>query len=215
MATSSNRNTTKQRILECAAKLFAEKGFTETTTREMALALGLNSASLYYHFTSKNAILEHMMEDYSTYNTDAFKNKNISQILKENPTTEGILSCLQLSFPPERRDYYIKILCVLLQEQLRNSIVRTYISDNIIQNAERNVGTIINVLKELGFLRLDTDPDYWMKVHSSLMYSFAIRMMLGIGDNAPDFVGMSMAELLRHNYDLMFEKCGIGRNTEP
>ena len=211
MGSNSNGNTTKQRILECAANLFAEKGYTETTTRELGEVLGLNSASLYYHFPSKNAILEHMLEEYSAYNTDVFGKRNMPAILKENPTTEGILSCLQLAFPPERRDYFFKVLCVLLQEQLRNPIVRTYVSQHIILAAENNVRAIINVLKELGALRGDTDPDYWMRTHSSLVYSFAIRSMLDIGDTAPDFTGMNMAEMLRHNFDLMFEQCGAAK----
>ena len=202
---------TKQRILYCAANLFAEKGFTETTTRELAEAAGLNPATMYYYFPSKTAILEHMMEDYSAYNTDVFKSRDITGILRRDPSTNGILSCLQLAFPPEQREYYIKVLCVLLQEQLRNPVVGAYIAEKIILNAEKNVRTIINLLIELGALSQDTDPDYWMKIHSSLMYSFAIRMMLGIGDTSQGFDGMNMAEMLRHNYDIMFEKCGTAK----
>ena len=218
MDNSSNGNDTKQRILECAANLFAEKGYTETTIRELAEALGLNPASLYYHFTSKNAILEHMLENYSAYNIDIFIDRDLSRLLKDNPTPEGILSCLQLAFPPEHREYYVKVLCVLLQEQLRNPMVRDYVSKYIIQTTEDSVKTIINALKELGALRPDTDPDYWAKIHSSLVYSFSARMMLGIGDAAPGFEGMNMAELLRHNYDLLFAQYGTakdGQKPEP
>ena len=215
MVVDLNGNSTKQKILECSATLFAEKGYTETTIREIAEALGLNPASLYYHFPSKNAILEHMLEDYSVYNTDVLSERNMPALLKENPTTEGILSCLQLAFPPERRDYYVKVLCVLLQEQLRNPVVRSYVSTHVILAAENNVRSIIDVLIGLGALRGDTDPDYWMRIHSSLVYSFAIRMMLDIGDNAPDFTGMNMAEMLRYNFDLMFEQCGTARDWPP
>ena len=204
MVYDSNENTTKQKILSCAAILFAEKGFTETTTRELAEAVGIKAASLYNHFPSKTAILEHMLEDYSTYNTYTFEAKNVTQILRDNPTADGILDCFHTTFPQDRAEYYVKVLCVLLHEQLRNPIVRRYMSDLFILRAELNTKTVIDALKGLGVIRQDTDSDYWMKVASSLFYSFAARMMLGIGDNAPGFTGMRMAEMLRHTFDMMF-----------
>jgi AcrR family transcriptional regulator len=211
MVYNSDKDTTKQKILACAAILFAEKGFTETTTRELAEAVGIKAASLYNHFPSKTAILEHMLEDYRIYNTDIFKDKNISQILRENPTSDGILTCLQTSFPPDRAEYFLKVLCVLLQEQLRNPIVGSYMSEQFILRSERNARIIIEVLKELGVIRQDADPDFWVKASSSLFYFFATRMMLGIGDKAPGFKGMGIAEMLKHMFDMMLEKCGTAK----
>ena len=216
MTNSSHRNTTKQRILDSAADLFSRKGYTETTVRELAESVGLNPASLYYHFPSKNAILECMLEDYQKYNTDIFEIHNLNQILLENPTSDGVMSCLQTAFPPERAEYYLKVLCVLLQEQLRNPFVCKYVCDHFILSSERNISTVINALKELNLIHQDTETDYWMKITSSIYYTFATRMMLGIGDNNPDFVGRGMAGMLKDTFDMMFEKCGTakGKNTE-
>jgi AcrR family transcriptional regulator len=206
---STNGKNSKLRILNCAAKLFAEKGYTETSIRKLAAEVGMKGSSLYNHFPSKGAILEHMLEDYSKYNTDVFAKRDIGQILCANPTSEGILACLQLSFPPDKQDYFLKILCVLLQEQLRNPIVHQYMSEHFILRSENNFRNIIGVLKSLNVLRQDTDVDYWMKVVSSLFYSFATRIMLGIGDDNPDFAGKGMVEMLKATFDLMFEKCGV------
>ena len=211
---ANNAGSSKERILASAAELFAEKGFTETSVRQLAEVVGMNAASLYYHFPSKISILDHMMEDYSIFNTDVFKDKDISGLLRKNPNTDGILSCLSLAFPAERREYYIKVLCVLLQEQLRNPDVRAYVSESIILVAEENIKTIIDELKRIGTLREDTDPDYWMKIHSSLLYSFANRLLLGIGDNAPGFSGMDMEGMLRHTFDMMLETCGTEKHPE-
>jgi AcrR family transcriptional regulator len=209
MVNNSNINTTKQKILLCAAGLFAEKGFTETTTRELAEAVGLNQATLYYHFPSKNAILDQMLEDYSLLNTDIFQTRDIAGILRENPTTDGVMSCFQLVFPPDQLEYSVKVLCVLLQEQLRNPMIRSYVSEQIIFNAEESAMKIIDVLKEIGAIHKDTDADYWMKLHSSIVYSFASRFMLGIGDGEPGFTGRNMTDMLISTYDMLFEKHGI------
>ena len=208
MTTNLKGDITKQRILDCAAELFAEKGFTETTIRELAKAADLkNPASLYFHFPTKHAILEHMLEDY-TINTDVFQIQDIPEILSKNSTTAGIMACYQTVFPADRFDYYRNVLCVLLQEQLRNPIVREYMSNSIILRSERNTTTVFSALIKLGVIREDTDTDYWKKVISSVIYAFAVRSMLGIGDNSPDFVGKGMANLLEYTYDIMLKKCG-------
>lgn len=56
---------TNQDITDVAFRLFAEKGFYETTTENIAQILGLKKQSLYSHFKSKNDIIaavlcEHM-----------------------------------------------------------------------------------------------------------------------------------------------------------
>jgi AcrR family transcriptional regulator len=43
-------------ILKAVRKVFVEKGFHETTTRELARAAGVSEALLYKHFPSKKAI---------------------------------------------------------------------------------------------------------------------------------------------------------------
>ena len=209
MTYSPQGSATKQKILDCAAALFAEKGYTETTIRELTNAVGLkNSASLYNHFPSKNAILEHMLEDYTQFNIDVFDKKDILLALRENPTAEGILGCLTTTFPPDRAEYYLKVLCVLLHEQLRNPYVRKYMSEQIILRSELHLKIIFDALKTLGLIRQDADPDYWAKITSSLFYSFATRSMLGIGDSAPDYEGMGMEKMLNHTFSLMLETCG-------
>ena len=199
----------KRRILEIAANLFAEKGFTETSIRELSKAAGFkNPSSIYHHFPSKSAILEHMLEDYSMVNIDVFQSKDVVNILREEPNADGIMKCLQTSFPSDRAEYYMKVLCVLLQEQLRNPLVRDYVSQQIILRSQTNAEEIFGTLKKLGVIRQDADPDYWMKVSSSLMYSFAARMMMGLGDTMPDYIGMGMADLLKRTYEMMIEQCG-------
>lgn len=40
----------KHRVLECAERLFMERGYAAITLRDIADALGIRQASLYYHF---------------------------------------------------------------------------------------------------------------------------------------------------------------------
>ncbi|MCL2045685.1 MAG: TetR/AcrR family transcriptional regulator [Oscillospiraceae bacterium] len=209
MSSYIHSSMTKQRILECAASIFAKKGFADTSVRELAIAAGLkNPASLYHHFPSKNAILEEMMEEYAVDNTDIFEMRNIDGILLEKPNADGILACLQTAFPADKIAYYMNVLCVMLQEQLRNPNVGRYISDQLVLRAEINFGKIIDALIKLEIIDDNIDSDYWSKIVSSLFYTFALRMMLGIGDNQPEFTGKGMEGLLRESFNLMLELHG-------
>ncbi|MDR7311325.1 AcrR family transcriptional regulator [Nocardioides luteus] len=49
--------TPREQVLEAAALLFTSKGFAATSTREIAEAVGIRQASLYYHFAGKDEIL--------------------------------------------------------------------------------------------------------------------------------------------------------------
>jgi AcrR family transcriptional regulator len=44
-------------VLDAAAALFCEKGFSKTTTREIAARLNIHQASLYYHISGKEEML--------------------------------------------------------------------------------------------------------------------------------------------------------------
>ena len=46
-----------QPLLDAAARLFATKGYRETTMRDIAAAAGMQAGSVYYHFKSKEDLL--------------------------------------------------------------------------------------------------------------------------------------------------------------
>jgi len=58
---SNSRNIkklqTREHILDCARKLFFEKGFEDTTTREIAEVAGIASGTLFAHFSDKHELL--------------------------------------------------------------------------------------------------------------------------------------------------------------
>jgi AcrR family transcriptional regulator len=54
--------STREEILAAAATLFGTQGYTETTTRQIADAVGIKQASLYYHFPDKSQILRSLLK---------------------------------------------------------------------------------------------------------------------------------------------------------
>jgi AcrR family transcriptional regulator len=48
-------------IAESAARLFAQKGFSSTSIREIALAAGVTKPTIYYYFGSKQGLIQHLL----------------------------------------------------------------------------------------------------------------------------------------------------------
>ncbi|MEX1057648.1 MAG: TetR/AcrR family transcriptional regulator, partial [Natronospirillum sp.] len=57
---------TAARILDTAEQLFAEKGFSETSLRNITTRAGVNLAAVNYHFGSKNELVQAVFERFLT-----------------------------------------------------------------------------------------------------------------------------------------------------
>jgi TetR/AcrR family transcriptional regulator, cholesterol catabolism regulator len=57
MPTKTTEEPTEVRLLREAARLFRKQGYTRTSTRELAAAVGLQSASLYHYMSNKEDLL--------------------------------------------------------------------------------------------------------------------------------------------------------------
>jgi AcrR family transcriptional regulator len=63
----NDKSVRTQRTVERAcregARLFAEKGYSKTTTRELAAAMDVTNGTFYYYFPSKEDLLRQICED--------------------------------------------------------------------------------------------------------------------------------------------------------
>ncbi|TWG99232.1 TetR family transcriptional regulator [Nocardioides sp. J9] len=58
---NGGKRSRREQLLAIAAELFAEKGFRNTTVRDIADAAGILSGSLYHHFDSKESIVDELL----------------------------------------------------------------------------------------------------------------------------------------------------------
>jgi AcrR family transcriptional regulator len=61
-AEAADARTTRERILDAAEQVFAEKGLGAAPVRDIAGRVGLNPASLYNHFAGKEELYEAVLE---------------------------------------------------------------------------------------------------------------------------------------------------------
>ena len=97
---SPRQADTRQRALDVALELFAEQGYEKTSLREIAERLDVTKAALYYHFASKEALLNGIVDSLV------------------EPADELVAWSQTQPRTTEFRQEYVRRLAALLQGQL-------------------------------------------------------------------------------------------------
>ena len=88
-ASGNKSEKTRQRILDAAARTFRDKGYAATTLNDIASAARLRAGSIYYHFESKEQILEEVLDIGITRIADAVRHE-IEALPPNTPPDEKI-----------------------------------------------------------------------------------------------------------------------------
>ena len=84
----------RDELLQIAARLFAERGFRNTTVRDIADAAGILSGSLYHHFDSKESMVDEILQTFQRELFAAY-----DEILASEQSARGkIEAAVRLSF---------------------------------------------------------------------------------------------------------------------
>lgn len=80
--------TTKERLLQAAGEIFAEKGFHNATVAEICEAAGANIAAVNYHFGDKEKLYDQVWRHAFSVTKEAYP---IDGGLSETPTLEEVI----------------------------------------------------------------------------------------------------------------------------
>lgn len=87
----------KAEILEKATEAFAQRGFTGTSVREIALAVGMTQQGLSHHFATKEALLLAVLQRRDEAAVEQYREKGLSvmdtlrAVIQDNLTKPGIV----------------------------------------------------------------------------------------------------------------------------
>ncbi|MGE7949936.1 TetR/AcrR family transcriptional regulator [Lysinibacillus sp. NPDC093688] len=70
----------KDKILEVSLELFTKKGFTATTTKEIALKSGVAEGLIFYYFKDKNELLNYLIREFSFIGSLQNEIKELSKV---------------------------------------------------------------------------------------------------------------------------------------
>ncbi|MEE1652681.1 CerR family C-terminal domain-containing protein [Brachymonas sp. G13] len=106
----------RERLLQTALRLFAEQGFSKTSTRAIAQAAGVNISAISYYFGDKQGLYR-----------SAFLEPMV--LLGEGPQTQAAVLDPALTLQQALRQMYWQRLNVLQQDELVQCCVRLHIRE--------------------------------------------------------------------------------------
>ena len=129
-------NKTKRKIFETSLKLFSEKGYDATSIEEITATVGVAKGTLYYHFKSKEEILDALIDRIIQGMTS-----NIRLALSDKSTAlQKLISFVgamkvDSAIGKEITDYAHKPQNALMHQKIQNSLlaVLTPIASEIIK----------------------------------------------------------------------------------
>lgn len=106
------KNRTRQDLVDSATKLFATRGFDETTTEDIAEAADVSQRTFFRHFPSKEAVLYGDMDELLS---------RFREILDARPSGEPLVASVRESILALADDYDDQRKLRLLQARLASS----------------------------------------------------------------------------------------------
>lgn len=91
---ATQAQTRREELLAIAGQLFAERGFKNTTVRDIADAAGILSGSLYHHFDSKESMVDELLD---TFQTELWKKYDAIEASEATPKAK-LVAIVRASF---------------------------------------------------------------------------------------------------------------------
>jgi AcrR family transcriptional regulator len=178
------RGSTRERILDIALELFNEKGYDNTSLREIAERLGTTKAALYYHFARKQDILLELHLRLHALGREAF------QRLEE--LTDG----------QARADAWPGLLDHLIEQIVDNPELflfhqRNHRALEQIQDDERHQAENEDIEQQMRSLLSDQQIPLAQRVRMACSAGAAIVVLMGAGEMFGDVPPTKLAELVR------------------
>lgn len=126
---TNNKQTEKQkRIIESAIKLFAEKGYSNTSTSEIAKVAEVSEGTIFKHYGTKDKLLLSLILPYIKEFLPSIADEVFSEIINDTVTTfEEFLRAFlnnRIQFIAENRELFqIVIKEMIYKEELKNELL--------------------------------------------------------------------------------------------
>ena len=151
---SSAEEKTAERIVAAATKLFAERGFDGTSTKEICAAADVNIAAIHYHFGSKEALHSHIIESFG-----GFRLQSVQRILALPESKDELKLRLEM-FLNEWLDVWIATpdLCRIVQTEAEMLNARSEaVFRNTFLKVFETLVSFITHAKKKNFIAADID----------------------------------------------------------
>ena len=192
--------TTKQKILNEALTLFAEKGYSAVHVGDIAEAVGIKAPSLYKHYESKedifNAILKEMKKNYENRiaalkidGSSAEKDTKVYSALSEDGFVKMVKELFLYFLHDDKARKFRKMLTV---EQFRNTELAHMLSKQYADDPLSYQAAVFAGMTAGGFMKGEK-PDVM-----ALQFYSPLYLLLTLCDRQPERENEAMSMLENH-----------------
>ncbi|MCL2124595.1 MAG: TetR/AcrR family transcriptional regulator [Oscillospiraceae bacterium] len=143
---------TKNSIVYTAVKLFALKGFNAVGTRDIAKAVGMNIASIYYYYESKEALLEDILDNVEKGYIHYYE-----WLINESKRAESLEEYLDVLFNKELLDMAAPLVCLgislAIKEQHSNAHAKKLVVELFTEYSIESIKSGFDALVERGIIK--------------------------------------------------------------
>lgn len=158
LATSKKQTVKQQRIIESAIELFAEKGYANTSTAEIAKLAEVAEGTIFKHYGTKDNLLLSIIVPYLKDFFPAMADEVFKEIMSQEISTfEGFFKALfknRIEFIQENKEIFqVVIKEIMYKEDLKNELLPHFfanISGRLIKTIElfKDRGELIDLPSE-------------------------------------------------------------------
>jgi len=187
-------SSTKEKIFDVFVEMTSTLGYENVTTRDIAKQIGINAASIYYHFESKEKILEFAYDYYLQHQFDNRIPVERAKKYLETATADEIIPLLRYSFVSADQKKYVRM--VLITKIIYMRIFQDPIANKIFTDVNSDNANYVLAILQHGVDVGRVSPDFDLTTFSDLLVG-AISMM---GIQAFADTDYSVGQLERENH---------------
>lgn len=174
------RIKTRQKILDEAANMFSEKGYSTVSVRDIANACFIKESTLYYHFENKRDILNTIIKEFETRQkeiTDTIEDAiSPSILLKAKPVSFDWIYdtyCEQFLFDP----FCNKVMRILLLEQFNDIKIQAQYNECFFERTYK-LNKVSMMVLEKSRSRKKTDDSEIIQLFNSFLISLIFKYLM-------------------------------------
>ncbi|MBN1499403.1 MAG: TetR/AcrR family transcriptional regulator [Spirochaetes bacterium] len=173
---------TRERIIETAIQLFAQRSYDAVSVRDITKALNLNEASLYNHFKNKEDLLAAILQrlndrlinpGFSTLPAEMFQSEGPFDL------TEFLITGAKHFFSKADNDILLTWR-ILMMNQYRYESAYFSVKTHILNTPAGFFTDILKKLHDAGKIRKDTDCESIGRIIAAIFFDYSFRTNLEI-----------------------------------
>jgi AcrR family transcriptional regulator len=174
---SSKETTKQQKIVEIAIKMFAEKGYANTSTSEIAKAAGVAEGTIFRHYGTKENLLMWVIMPFLKDLIPVLAKEFVDGIDKSTDNLEDFIRAIinnRFQFINGNQD----IFCIVVKEFLYKSDLHKEFIPHISKYVLDFINSALNKFKAMGEIIDVPNPVIIRMILSSVFGYFTMRFVL-------------------------------------